>query len=161
MCDYSNQASIRREALSDMIRIAEEAGLYESEALLYAEAKASTNLDGQTINIGSGEITGYPAAFVRTLSDEVDNLNSMIVRVRALHKEIDANDSVCGDPDCCGEYIEDWTMCADCLSDYPCPTIKALDGEQENKRKCEVHDWKTYGTFGQQCTRCDFTHDFS
>jgi hypothetical protein len=34
MCDYSNQASIRREALADMIRIAEEAGLYEDEPTL-------------------------------------------------------------------------------------------------------------------------------
>jgi hypothetical protein len=54
-----------------------------------------------------------------------------IQRVRELHKEVDANDSVCGDPECCGEYIEDWTMCQECYCDYPCPTIKALDGEQE------------------------------
>jgi hypothetical protein len=54
-----------------------------------------------------------------------------IQRVRDLHKEVDANDSVCGDPDCCGEYVEDWTMCADCLSDYPCQTIQALDGKQD------------------------------
>ena len=53
-----------------------------------------------------------------------------IERVRELHKEIDANDSVCGDPDCCGEYIEGWTVCQECYCDYPCKTIKALDGEQ-------------------------------
>jgi len=56
-----------------------------------------------------------------------------IQRVRELHKEIDANDSVCGDPDCCGAYEEGWTMCQDCYSDYPCDTIKALDGEQDEQ----------------------------
>jgi hypothetical protein len=60
---------------------------------------------------------------------ENQRLKASIERVRELHKEVDANDSVCGDPDCCGEYIENWTMCADCSSDYPCPTIQALDGE--------------------------------
>jgi len=52
-----------------------------------------------------------------------------IERVRELHKKIDANDSVCGDPECCGEYIEGWTVCQECYCDYPCKTIKALDGE--------------------------------
>jgi len=55
-----------------------------------------------------------------------------VQRIRELHKEVDANDSVCGDPDCCGEYIEDWTMCQECYEDYPCKTIKALDGEQSD-----------------------------
>jgi hypothetical protein len=84
----------RRQALVDMIKITEEAGLYEEPEPTF------------------------------------DEINNAIKRVRELHKEVDANDSVCGDPDCCGEYIEDWTMCQDCYSDYPCPTIKALDGEQ-------------------------------
>jgi len=61
---------------------------------------------------------------------ENQRLKASIQRVRELHKEVDANDSVCGDPDCYGEYIEDWTMCQDCYSDYPCPTIKALDGDE-------------------------------
>jgi len=64
------------------------------------------------------------------LAEQYIAMAKAIERVRELHKEVDANDSVCGDPDCCGEYIENWTMCADCLSDYPCPTIQALDGEQ-------------------------------
>jgi hypothetical protein len=94
MCDYSaNAEALRKEWLADMIKIAEEAGLYEDEP---------------------------------TLDEAVE----AVKRVRELHKKVDANDSVCGDPDCCGEYIEDWTMCQDCYSDYPCPTIKALDGEQ-------------------------------
>jgi hypothetical protein len=93
MCDYSSQAAIRKEALAEMIRMAEEAGLYEDEP---------------------------------TLDEAVE----AVKRVRELHKEVDANDSVCGDPDCCGEYIEDWTVCQECYCDYPCKTIKALDGEQ-------------------------------
>jgi len=61
---------------------------------------------------------------------EVNALTQAIKRVRELHKEVDANDSVCGDPDCCGAYEEDWTMCQECLGDYPCDTIKALEGEE-------------------------------
>jgi len=54
-----------------------------------------------------------------------------IQRVRELHKEIDGNTSVCGDPDCCGEYEEGYIVCGHCYDDYPCMTIKALDGEHE------------------------------
>jgi hypothetical protein len=61
-----------------------------------------------------------------TISDQAE----AIKRVRELHKEIDGNTSVCGDPDCCGEYIENYMVCGHCDQDYPCPTIKALDGEQ-------------------------------
>ena len=93
------------------------------------EAKASTNLDGQTINIGPGEITGYPRAFVETLSDEVDRLNAVIARVRKLHELVTFNNAACGADDCCGEY-EEQEVCADCQCEYPCPTIKALDGER-------------------------------
>ena len=71
------------------------------------------------------------ATHLRMVMDENKKFRLQLKTVRELHKEVDANDSVCGDPDCCGEYIEDWTMCADCLSDYPCQTIQALDGEQD------------------------------
>ena len=52
-----------------------------------------------------------------------------IVRVRKLHKFVKENNAACGDPECCGEY-EEWEECEECHSDYPCDTIKALDGEQ-------------------------------
>jgi len=52
-----------------------------------------------------------------------------IERVRELHKLVTENNAACGNPDCCGEY-EEWEVCADCQCDYPCPTIKILDGEQ-------------------------------
>ena len=94
MCDYSTNAeALRREWLADMIKIAEDFGLYEDEPTL-------------------------------------DEAVAAVKRVRALHKEVDANDSVCGNPECCGAYEEGWTMCQDCYSDYPCPTIKALDDSQ-------------------------------
>lgn len=64
------------------------------------------------------------------MTERVIALDESVKRVRELHKEIDANDSVCGDPDCCGEYIEGWTVCQECYCDYPCKTIKVLDGEQ-------------------------------
>ena len=53
-----------------------------------------------------------------------------VQRVRELHKEVDGNTSVCGDPDCCGEYIENYMVCGHCYDDYPCMTIKVLDGEK-------------------------------
>jgi len=105
----------RREALADMIRMAEEAGLYEAEAELY-----------ETIDVGEVDWNKTAIQNMELNRQKTEVIN----RVRELHKEVDANDSVCGDPDCCGEYIEDWTMCADCLSDYPCPTIKIIDGEE-------------------------------
>jgi hypothetical protein len=104
----------RREALADMIRMAEEAGLYEAEAELY-----------ETIDVGEVDWNKTAIQNMELNRQKTEAIN----RVRELHKEVDANDSVCGDSDCCGEYIEDWTMCADCWSDYPCPTIKALDSE--------------------------------
>lgn len=103
MCDYINQADIRRKALAEMIQISEEAGLYEEQASLF-----------ETIDVGPVKITGYPAAFVNLLSDEVDRLNAVIARVRKLH-------------------IQETPIaefCEECLAIYPCPTIKALDGEQ-------------------------------
>ncbi len=56
-------------------------------------------------------------------------LNNAIQRVRELHKLVIESNVGCGEPGCCGEY-EEYEVCADCQCDYPCPTIKALDGEQ-------------------------------
>ena len=47
--------------------------------------------------------------------------NQAIERVRNLHYKYDAGCSCCDS----AQY-----ECAHCLTDYPCPTIKALDGEQ-------------------------------
>ena len=58
----------------------------------------------------------------------VVNLSARIQRVRELHELVTQNNAACGDPDCCGEYEEE-EVCADCQCEYPCPTIKALDGE--------------------------------
>ena len=54
---------------------------------------------------------------------------SIIEKVRELHKPVIESNAACGDPDCCGEY-EEFELCGDCYCDYPCPTIKILDGEQ-------------------------------
>jgi len=51
-----------------------------------------------------------------------------IQRVRELHKQVTQDNAACGDIDCCGEY-EQYEECADCQCEYPCPTIKALDGD--------------------------------
>jgi hypothetical protein len=82
----------RRQALADMIKIAEEAGLYEEPEPTF------------------------------------DEINNAIKRVRELHKLVIEDNAACGDIDCCGEY-EEYELCADCYCEYPCPTIKALDGE--------------------------------
>jgi hypothetical protein len=37
---------------------------------------------------------------------------------------------------------------------------QALDGEQATHDNCE-HEWITYGTYGQECNKCGFTHDYS
>lgn len=64
-----------------------------------------------------------------SLADQFIWLNKAVARVRKLHKQVTIDNASCGDPDCCGEY-EEQEVCADCQCDYPCPTIKALDGEQ-------------------------------
>ncbi|NBW22914.1 MAG: hypothetical protein EBR82_84715 [Caulobacteraceae bacterium] len=53
------------------------------------------------------------------LRDELFMAKQAIARVRDLHKP-----EKC-DPDCCTDIV-----CAGCQYNYPCPTIKALDGEQ-------------------------------
>jgi hypothetical protein len=53
-----------------------------------------------------------------------------VARVRELHKQVTQDNAACGDIDCCGEY-EESEECADCQCEYPCPTIKALDGDDE------------------------------
>jgi DNA repair exonuclease SbcCD ATPase subunit len=75
------------------------------------------------------------ATYIGSLETEVQyqrnmdkQLTAQIQRVRKLHEPVKENNAACGEPDCCGEY-EEWEQCADCQCDYPCPTIKALDGE--------------------------------
>ena len=58
-----------------------------------------------------------------------NNLAEAIQRVRELHKQGTNNPNACSDPDCCGEY-EEYEVCEGCHYEYPCQTIKALDGEQ-------------------------------
>lgn len=67
------------------------------------------------------EVTVLLAAYAK--------LNLATERVRELHKLVKENNAACGDPECCGEY-EEWEECEECRQDHPCPTIKALDGEQ-------------------------------
>jgi hypothetical protein len=84
-------------------------------------------------NIETVEIQGESSVDWQSTAMQYIELNKQkteaIQRVRELHKLVTENNAACGNPDCCGEY-EEWEMCADCWSDYPCPTIKALDGEQ-------------------------------
>lgn len=123
-----NERESRREALEDMIRISEEAGLYEDEITVdehldavdrarklihMREAQASTNLDGETIDILGPSSVDWQATAMRYIE-----LNSQkteaISRVRELHIQ----------------ESEITTFCKECSFMYPCDTIKALDGEQ-------------------------------
>jgi hypothetical protein len=81
MCDYSNQADVRKQALADMVRDAEDANLYD---------------------------------LVLTPRD----VEEAIKRVRQLHRRDVHN--YCSH---CYGYMGTSAF-------YPCPTVKALDGEQ-------------------------------
>lgn len=51
-----------------------------------------------------------------------------IKRVRELHYP--TTDGGCSDPECCSAQDSEF-FCAECVNyEYPCPTIKALNGEQ-------------------------------
>ena len=102
-----SEADFRREVLAEMITIAEDAGLYE------------------TIDVGEVNWNATAVQYMELNKQKTE----AIQRVRELHKLTTENNAACGDPDCCGD-LEEWEMCADCQCDYPCPTIKALDGEQ-------------------------------
>jgi len=67
-----------------------------------------------------------------SLAEQYVQMAQAIHRVRELHKEVDGNISLCGDPTCCGEYDEGYTVCSHCESDYPCLTITELDGDQND-----------------------------
>lgn len=56
-----------------------------------------------------------------------NELLEAIERVRELHYPV--NDGGCGDPDCCSPSDSE-EFCIICTGyEYPCETIKALDGE--------------------------------
>ena len=53
----------------------------------------------------------------KTLHNEVTQLNAAIARVRARHYSIRSYD-----------YDEDAQFCKECGADFPCPTLRILDG---------------------------------
>ena len=60
-----------------------------------------------------------------------NKLVEAIVRVRELHKlRIEVNENGFSNDTCNGCYDEDSSTGTQFHHDYPCPTIKALDGEQ-------------------------------
>jgi len=82
----------------------------------------------ETIDVGEVNWNATAVQYMELNKQKTESIQ----RVRELHKEIDGNTSICGDPDCCGEYIENYTICQHCTDDYPCMTIKALDGEKND-----------------------------
>jgi hypothetical protein len=65
-----------------------------------------------------------------TISSYSEPLDA-IQRVRALHKP-EIYYEGCSEPGCCGDFREE-EVCIECGTYYPCPTIKALDGEQDEQ----------------------------
>jgi hypothetical protein len=65
---------------------------------------------------------------IRIQQAHINKLLKSVEHLRELHKLVIEDNAACGDLDCCGEY-EEWEVCADCYCEYPCPTIKILDGD--------------------------------
>lgn len=65
-----------------------------------------------------------------------DNLKMYVAigRVRKLHKPEHNYIPGCGDSGCCGPTVDE-IRCAECWVEYPCDTIKALDGEEDEHTK--------------------------
>jgi hypothetical protein len=61
------------------------------------------------------------------LAEQFIDMSKAIKRVRNLH----ILEPYCGKEPCCGKEPSCEIFCAECLVDYPCPTIKALDGAQD------------------------------
>lgn len=59
---------------------------------------------------------------------ERDAALAAIQRVRELHNKTTMGG--CGDPKHCSPYDSE-PICGSCLAEWPCPTIKALDGSHE------------------------------
>lgn len=57
---------------------------------------------------------------IRGLLDQLDQAEARIKAVRELHCS-DGHDGTCGGSDC-------FESCVGCLEDYPCSTIRALEG---------------------------------
>lgn len=58
-----------------------------------------------------------------------NKLKYKIDAIRRLHLSYTEYYQGCSEPGCCGEDDE-WVFCQACDSDYPCETIKILDGKQ-------------------------------
>ena len=63
----------------------------------------------------SGNGWDYPDH--EAMADRIVELEAAIERVRALHVRTPSHD-----------YDEDAFFCKECGADYPCPTLRALDG---------------------------------
>jgi len=105
-----SETESRQEILAKMIREAEEAGLYEAEAELYGI---------RTIEVGEVNWNATAIQYMKLNKQRAE----AIKRVRDIHKPVEYHGQV---------------FCAVCSYDgipeslaYPCPTIKALDGEQD------------------------------
>jgi len=82
----------------------------------------------ETIEIHGESSVDWKATAFRYMELNKQKIEA-IQRVRELHKMIKSSKYACGDSECCGDY-EECDICEYCYDDYPCDTIKALDGEQ-------------------------------
>jgi hypothetical protein len=59
---------------------------------------------------------------------EYKEMREAIQKIRSLHSP--ANSGGCSDPECCSPY-ESEEFCSECQNyEYPCKTIKILDGDK-------------------------------
>ena len=91
MCDYSSQAAIRKEALAEMIRMAEEAGLYEDEPTLDEAVEAVKRVRELVDRLENKEafhqLTAYACAeeILKALDGEIGSVEP--VKLEALDGE--------------------------------------------------------------------------
>ena len=66
--------------------------------------------------------------YIDDVRNAAKNNYAAIKRIRELHYAV--NDGGCGDPDCCSP-LDSEDFCIICGGyEYPCETIKALDGDK-------------------------------
>lgn len=63
------------------------------------------------------------------LEQKYEELREAVERVRELHTKEHYIVPGCSEPNCCGDTHEGY-QCVGCCEDWPCDTIKALDGER-------------------------------